>query len=47
MTTTSTHRVAAMRLRRKQEGLVRIELYVKPVLYAKVKAFVKQLEKTK
>lgn len=45
MTTTSTHRVAALRQRRKKEGLVRIELYVKPAIAAKVKEFVKQMEK--
>jgi hypothetical protein len=38
--TTSTHRVQALRQRRKQDGLVRVELYLTPELAKKVREFI-------
>lgn len=42
--TTSTHRVQALRQRRKQDGLVRVELYLTPVMAKKIKELIKQLK---
>lgn len=42
--TTSTHRVQALRQRRKQDGLVRVELYLTPELAKRVREFIKQLK---
>ena len=42
--TTSTHRVQALRQRRKQDGLVRVEMYLTPEMAKKVKEFINQLK---
>jgi hypothetical protein len=44
MTTTTTQRVAALRQRRRDQGLVRVEFYLTPAQAAKVKEFINQLK---
>ena len=45
MTTTPTQRVAALRQRRKDAGLVRVEFYLTPDQATKAKALIKKLTK--
>ena len=42
--TTPTQRVAALRQRRKEQGLIRVEFYLTPKQAASVRKFVAQLK---
>jgi hypothetical protein len=44
MTTTNTQRVAALRQRRRDQGLVRVEFYLTPKQIEQVKKLINQLK---